>query len=96
MNFKNIEKKMKNAILLKMRKESTISKNFNSLVFFKSSRPVCNGINFTFLKKNYAQIHWSFAFLTQNFGVIENCSKTTLNFCPLKCTYLGKISFQFY
>ena len=29
----------------------------------------------------------------KNFEVKENCSKTQLNVCPLKCTYRGKKSF---
>ena len=35
-------------------------------------------------------------FNPKNFEVKENCSKTLLNACPLKCTYIGKKSFQFY
>ena len=31
----------------------------------------------------------------KNREVIENSSKTPLNFTPLQCTYLGKNSFQY-
>ena len=32
----------------------------------------------------------------KNLEVIENSSKTPLNFSPLQCTYLGKNSFQYH
>ena len=33
-------------------------------------------------------------FNPQNFEGRENCSKTPLNVCPLKCTYIGKNRFN--
>ena len=35
-------------------------------------------------------------FEPKNREVIENSSKTPLNFSPLQCTYLGKISIQYH
>ena len=52
--------------------------------------------------KNYSQNHFFLKkidfckFNPKNFEVKENCSKTPLNFRPLKCTYIGKNSFRFY
>ena len=67
--------------------------------FFKSTRQICNHLclksiktalkTLIFLKK------WIFAlFYPKNREVIENSSKTPLNFRPFQCIYLGKYSFQ--
>ena len=37
-----------------------------------------------------------YIFEHKNRKVIENSSKTPLNFSPLQCTYLGKNSFQYH
>ena len=70
-------------------------------VFFKAARPVCNHLyliliktalkTLIFFKKMFFCI-----FNPKNREVIENSSKTPLNFCPLQCTYLGKNSFQYH
>ena len=69
-------------------------------VFFQSTRQVCNDLylnlknctqNANFLQKVDFCI-----FEPQNREVIENSSKTPLNFSPLQCTYLGENSFQYH
>ena len=74
--------------------------NFNCLVFFKSDRPVCNHLNVNFIKTTLKTIFSQkksrfLIFNRKNFEVKENCSKTQLNVCPLKCTYIGKNQFNF-
>ena len=76
--------------------------NFNCLLFFKMNRPVCNHLNVNFIKKkNYSQNLFLLQkvdiciFSPKNFEVQENCSKTLLIVCPLKCTYIGKNHFNF-
>ena len=79
--------------------------NFNCLVFIKSDRPVCNHLNVNFIKKKKKKKLLSKPFFLKkidfcifnpkNFEVKENCSKTLLSVCPLKCTYIGKNHFDF-
>ena len=87
MNFKNYRKMY-------------FSQNVKCLVFFKSARPVYYQLHLNLIY-NFTQNHFSskkhiFAFLTKNCGLKDNFSEKTGNFCPLNCTYLGKISFQCY
>ena len=94
---------MKNATLLKMRKNSTIRKI--SIVWCFSSRTdqfVTTETSILKYIKKTSQNHFFFKkfdfciFNQKNFEVKVNCSKTPLYVCPLKCTYIGKNSFQFY
>ena len=91
------QKSQENATFLKMRKESTISKISIVWCFCKSDRPVCNRLNVNFIKHTLKTIFFfkKSIFAFKIFEVKENCSKTPLNVCPLKCTYIGKIHFSF-
>ena len=84
----------------KLIKKSVISKNVKWLVFFKSTKQVCNHMHLNF-DKNCTQ-HAYFLqkvdfciFEPKNCEVIENSFKTSPNFSPLQCTYLGKNSFPY-
>ena len=48
----------------------------------------------TTLKSILSLKKWILTFNPKIFGVKENRYKTMLNFCLLKCAYLGKNSFQ--
>ena len=68
-------------------------------MFFKSDGPVCNHLNVNFIKttlKTIFSLKSDFCiFNPNNFEVKENCSKTLLSVCPLKCTYIGKNHLDF-
>ena len=76
--------------------------NVKCLVVFKSTRQVCNHMYLNSIKKTELKTLIFFKkvdfciFELKNREVIENSSKTSLNFCPLQCTYLGKYSFQYH
>ena len=99
MNFKNLESFLQ-CNILKMRKKIHHEQSFNCLVFFLSDRPVCNHLNVNFIKTTLKtifflqKVHFCI-FNPKTFEVKENCSKTLLNVCPLKCTYIGKNHFNF-
>ena len=70
-------------------------------MFFKSARPDCNHMHFKSIKNALKIFFLSITvdiciFNQKNYAVKNSCPKTLLNFYPLKCTYLGKSSFQFY
>ena len=65
--------------------------------FFKSNRQVCNHLYLNSIKtalKRLSQNVDLCIFEPKTREVIENSSKTPLNFSPLQCTYLGENSFQ--
>ena len=71
------------------------------MVFFKSARrvesPILQFEKKTALKKAYFLQKFDFCiFEHKNCEVIENSSEAPLNLSPLKCTYLGKNSFQYH
>ena len=88
-------KKFEECNILKMHIKSIISKI--SIVWCFSSRTPPKRQFY----KNYSQNHFFFKkvdfciFNPKNFEVKENCSKTLLIVCPLKCTYIGKNYFSF-
>ena len=69
--------------------------------FFKSTRQVCNHLYLNSIKTAlktrifFKKIDFCI-FEPKNREVIENSSKTPLNFSPLQCTYLGENSFQYH
>ena len=77
-------------------------------MFFKVASPVCSRLHFNLIKhftqKTFIFKNVVFAFLTKkkttkknkNREAQENFSKTPLNFCPCKCTNLGKKTFQYH
>ena len=96
MSFKNLEKNLKSNIFFKKYvKKSTVRKI--SIVWCFSSRAdlFFKHLNVNFIK-NYSQNVFfkkvDFCnFNPKNFEVKVNCSKSPLNVCPLKCTYIGKL-----
>ena len=71
------------------------------LIFFKSTRQVCNHLYLNLIKTALKTLiffkNLIFAFFEpKNREVIENSSKTPLNFGSLQYTYLGKNSFQYH
>ena len=74
-------------------------------VFFKMASPVCSRLHFDLIKhftqkpyifKNvFFFFFFFFAFLTKNEEEKENFSKTPLNCCSCKCTFLGKNSYKY-
>ena len=85
-------------LFLKKPLKYVISKNSSIWCFlFKSARWVCYHLDINLIKtaiKMLQKVEFCI-FEPKNCDVIENSSKTLLNFSPLKCTYLGKNSFQY-
>ena len=92
---------LKKCNISKMHKNPIISKISIVWCFFKSDRPVYNHLNVNFIKTALKTIFFSlqrsiFAFLTQKtLKYNKKGSKTLLNVCPLKSTYIGKNRFNF-
>ena len=75
-------------------------KNTNVWCFSKSARPVCNHLLLNSIKTTLKSL---FFFKKCDFSILNNkkkcggknnSSETPLNFCQLKCTYLGRKSFE--
>ena len=70
------------------------------VVFFKMATPVCSRLHFDLIK-HFTQKPFIFKnvvfciFNQRNEEEKENFSKTPLNCCSCKCTFLGKNSYQY-
>ena len=67
---------------------------------FKMARPVCVRLYFDWIKhltpKPFIFKNVVFAFLTKKRRSKRKLPKTQVNYCPCKCTNLGKNSFQYH
>ena len=100
-DFRKFRKIWKIINFQKIHKNSVISKISSVSCFFKSTRQVLQSPVLEFDKNCTHNAYFLqkvdfYIFEPKSREVIENSSKTPLNFSPLQCTYLGKKIFQYH